>query len=114
MKNTKLKATIAILERWKACHVECKQASDEVMRLFGTDALNQGPLNAMWRAFDFATIMTANTLGDFATEDCTTWLDWFCYENNMGERELHAKNANSKRMKPIRTINDLAKLILEK
>ncbi len=83
------------------------------MRLFGTDALNQGPLNAMWRAFDIATKLTSEKLCGTGNES-ESWLDWFCYENNMGERELRAKNASSKRMKPIRTINDLAKLILEK
>jgi hypothetical protein len=109
MKNQQLQAIIHDLERWKKIHDECKRVSDEVMRLFGSDALNQGPLNAMWRAFDLATNMTGEKLGDEGTE----WLDWFCYENNMGEKGLRASNSAHQKMKPVRTLRDLAKLIVK-
>ena len=45
------------------------------------------------------------------TGDTGEWLDWYWLENDMGEKEMAAKASNWKKIKKIKSLNDLCKLI---
>jgi hypothetical protein len=62
--------------------------------------------NTISDVFEKYTKATAKLIGD-----ADGWLDWYMYENDMGEKEMEAKAASWKRKKKIKNISDLCRLI---
>ena len=62
--------------------------------------------NTISDVFDKYTKATATLIGDTGG-----WLNWYLYENDMGDRAMEAKAASWKRKKKIKNIGDLCRLI---
>lgn len=62
--------------------------------------------DAVWGTMDEYIKLVAKEVGD-----TDGWLDWFIWENDCGASKLKAKAPSWKKVKAIRTIDDLEKLI---
>jgi hypothetical protein len=62
--------------------------------------------NTISDVFEKYTKATAKLIGD-----ADGWLDWYMYENDMGNMAMEAKAASWKRKKKIKNIGDLCRLI---
>ena len=94
---------LEMLSVWKNHYLEINVINNKFYDLFGESAPE-----VFWKSFDLYTEMLSKLLGD-DTDD--NWLDWFCYENNMGERAMDAGYDGN--IKKITTLDDLADLLIE-
>lgn len=100
------KHSLALLKDWKAHHAAVEKLMNGIDFSMGLDA--NGPLfDTVWKLFDAYTDTLSAELGDYSN----TWLQWFCHDNDMGRNGLEA-GYNGK-IKPIKTLADLHKLIVE-
>jgi hypothetical protein len=65
-----------------------------------------------YSAFDALTDAVAIRIGDpmMGTQH-SSWLAWYIYDNNCGEKAMQAKAGAWKKSRPIKTASDLAALI---
>ena len=94
------------LERWEQLQRQAEEAWDKVEAVTGyTDS--ESPLGrAVWSTFDAYTDTLSQLLGDRAD-----LLGWYHAENHMGARGLQASARPGQKLRPIRSIQDLAKLL---
>ncbi len=93
---------VELLNEWKNHYVKLSEMNDKIYDIF------ESPLpDVCWESFDLYTDTLSKLLND-NSED--TWLSWFAYENDMGTKEYDAGYDD---IKPIKTIEDLADLIIE-
>ena len=95
------------LERWQQAHDLMAQKWDAMAGAFGVGMAETPLWEATWGMFQDYT----STLGDLIGDPGGDWLDWFCYENDMGGKGYPAGYDDN--MRPIETLGDLADLILE-
>lgn len=96
----KPKAVLCEVVRLKS---EMDMWSDSITGLFGGDTESMG-LRPPWRLFDAYLKQVEKVVGDDAG-----WVEWFVWENGCGAKALEAGRHG--RMKPVRTVDDLVKLI---
>ena len=94
---------LVLLNEWQEQFELLGGYSDKVYELF-----DGGLPDVVWRTFSLYSNMLSKLLGD-DTDD--TWLDWYCYENDMGKKGYDAGFDGE--VKPIKTLEDLADLIIE-
>lgn len=66
--------------------------------------------NAVWKAYDSYINVVSALIGDTQRNDWDSWVSWYIYDNNCGRSGLPAGVSGNK-MKPIRTVEDLVRLI---
>jgi len=92
---------LALLTEWQAT-VEAQESALEALDT--ALGYSDGPLRqSCHRMQERYTRAIATILGD------DIWLEWFCYENDMGKRGHPAGHEGN--LKPIRTLQDLIGLI---
>lgn len=95
----------ALLGHWLTRFAELESAYKSAREVLGCPP--DSPLiAAMYGAFDDYTKMLARVVGD---ED--GWLEWFLWENDAGKKGLAAKAAHQKKERPVKTLNDLCRLL---
>lgn len=94
------------LQRWEQIQREAEAVWNKLEAVTGyTDS--ESPLGrAVWGTFDAYTRTLADLIGDRAE-----WLEWYHLENQMGARGHEASARPGQKPRPIRNIQDLAKLI---
>lgn len=96
---------LAALGQWQKTYEDLDQSFDLLKPVFGCVA--DGPLwEAAWRGFERYTATLGQLLGDGGD-----WLNWYCYENDMGAEGLRA--GYGEEMRPIKNLDDLLTLIDE-
>jgi hypothetical protein len=95
------------LQEWAATHDRLDQEWDRMSGAFGVSMVETPLWRASWGVFEAYT----KTLGDLIGDPGGGWLDWFCYENDMGGK-VHEAGYDGQ-MRPIETLGDLADLIIE-
>lgn len=97
---------LEILEAWAQAHARTEEAY-EVLKKFGVN-IDAPIADLIWKMFDEATkLASLALLGHPPTVNCP--LSWYCWDNNMGAKELEAGPTGNTR--PIRTLEDLLWLI---
>lgn len=99
--------TIRHLTSWMTAHDRLKAQWEAMAAAFGVGMAYSPLWEASWKMFEAYTA----TLGDMIGENGAAWLEWFCYENDMGGKGYPA--GYDGRMAPIETLGDLADLIVE-
>jgi hypothetical protein len=108
-KTTKKKKTkpdqskITLLKKWVEHHKNMDEINHCIMEALG---LREPPsvVEEYWKLFDSYTELVAKMVGDKHE-----WLNWYCWENKMGESGLEA--GFNKKLHPIKTLEDLLRLI---
>jgi len=99
---------LALLNPW-AAQFEANKAAYEKLE----QALCPHPENpicdAIFNTFSAYTAMLERVMG---VEDFT-WLPWYCFDNDMGDKGHEASPGNGHPRRPVRNLDDLAQLILE-
>ena len=88
------------LRRWELCWVHVEDQYRKLHDLFNA-APESGVCRAMFETFDLYTKMLGKMLGD----QCA-WLEWYCYDNNMGKGGLEVRVGDVE--KKICCLKDLA------
>lgn len=100
------KERMKLLTEWKEQFEKCDQAWTALEKIFrGLDCDSQIG-DAIWRTQQRYTEAVGKLIGDD-----NDWLDWYCYDNNMGADGKKAKAAKWKRLQPVDTLGDLCRLI---
>ena len=73
------------LRTWELCWVNVEDQYRKLQDLFGA-APESGVCRAMFETFDLYTQMLGKALGDQYA-----WLEWYCYDNDMGKKGLEAR-----------------------
>lgn len=96
---------VAALTPWAAHYKAVKAAFDGGSDYFSVE----NPFsNAVWPMFETYTALLSESIGDDID-----MLEWFCFENDMGEKGHEARPSKRHLMRSIRTLDDLAQFILE-
>lgn len=93
-----------LLVDWKKQYDLCYKAQELLDQLF--DNVGSTLDNAIWITFEKYTDALSALVGDNGE-----WLDWFCWENDMGDSCSSAKASSWKKMRKISTLKDLCKII---
>jgi hypothetical protein len=97
-----------LLAAWSTQYTNADVATNQLTDLFGD--ITESKLNrTIWQMFDAHTDALSLLLGDIATALTSTWLHWFCYDNDMGARGFQA--GHNGQLKTIKTFEDLLDLI---
>jgi hypothetical protein len=99
----KRKEKLKLLQNWQQCYDNNEALLKTLIPIFG--CIVESTINKqLWNCFDELTDTTEKLLGsDY------NWLDWYCWENDMGAKGLDA--GYDRNLKPIKTLNDLLDLI---
>ena len=96
---------LAALQNWQTANKNLDAAFDSLKPALGV--LCEGTLwDAVWFTFERYTEILAQLLGDDSG-----WLNWYCYDNDMGE--TGNKAGYGENLLPIEDIDDLLHLIEE-
>jgi len=99
---------LALLKQWQAQYEANKAAYDKLEQAVCPRPEN--PIcDAIFNTFDAYTYMLERVMG---VEEFT-WLTWYCYDNDMGAKGHEASPGNGHPRRPVRSLDDLAQLILE-
>lgn len=63
-------------------------------------------VNSIWQSFEGMLDIIEKQLD-------TSWISWYIFDNQCGEKELRGQTGSMKKLKTIKTTKDLAQLILE-
>ena len=100
--------TLSLLADWQKHHAAIEKLMDGIKDTMGLDI--DGPLfEIVWALFSAYTDMLERVMG---VEDFT-WLPWYCFDNDMGDKGHEASPGNGHPRRPVRSLDDLAQLILE-
>jgi hypothetical protein len=94
---------LKLLEGWKKCHDDNEALLESMKPIFGY-LVESHIFKQLWSSFNYLTLVTETLLGSESE-----WLDWYCWENDMGKKGLEA--GYDKNIKPIKSLNDLLDLI---
>jgi len=90
------KEKLKLLQDWeKQFHVTDK-AWKCLKLLFGNIDCDSAVGKAIWQTFTLYTDALSKSIGDTGA-----WLNWYCWENNMGADGKKAKAAKWKRLQPV-------------
>lgn len=96
---------LAVLQNWQTAYKNLDAAFDLLKPAVGV--LCEGTLwDAVWFTFDQYTEILEHLLGDDSG-----WLNWYCYENDMGAKGYEAGYGEN--LRPIEDLDDLLWLIEE-
>ena len=101
---TKDKA-IGLLQRWQDTHTALEAAYSPLEKAFGASYEGELP-DAMWGMFDAYTELLAGILGD--TQD---WLQWYCFETEMGKKDMRVFIPEVWDNAPVKNVSDLYTVI---
>ena len=98
---------IKLLEAWQRQHEQCEKVYQLSKELMGSNP--DCPLMAtLWDTLQAYTRALAVLIGD-----SDGWLEWYQWDNGMGEKALKARASSWKRFRSIKNVRDLADLILD-
>ncbi len=103
---------IALLKQWQAQYDSNELACAALRKAMG-DIAESPVFNAIWGSFDRYTEQVAARIGDIETPNDpnkTTWMNWFCFDNDMGSRGLEA-GIHGGEQHAIKTLADLLWII---
>lgn len=95
---------IDLLQKWQASYQRINSVMEALHAVVGVEPESQLH-EAVWKMFSDYTRALESQLGN-----CDGWLTWYCDINKMGRKGLHMQPAG-RRMRPIRTLEDLVWLI---
>ena len=101
---TKDKA-IGLLQRWQDSYNSLEAAYEPLTKAFGATYEGELP-DAVWGMFDAYTNTLAHALGD--TED---WLGWYCFETDMGKKDMRVFIPEVWDNAPVKNVSDLYTVI---
>lgn len=101
---TKDKA-LGTLQRWQDMYNNLEAAYSPLEKAFGASYEGELP-DAMWRMFDSYTELLGDVLGD--TQD---WLSWYCYETDMGKKDMRVFIPDVWNHLPVKNVSDLYAVI---
>lgn len=96
---------IGLLQRWQDTHTALEAAYSPLEKAFGASYEGELP-EAMWGMFDACTDLLAGILGD--TQD---WLQWYCFETEMGKKNMRVFIPEVWDSAPVKNVNDLYTVI---
>lgn len=101
---------INLLMEWEKTYYKIDAYWEKLNDLF--DMYPDSPIGEIiWGTFHTYTNLVAKSIGDNAH-----WLEWYCWENNMGKNEYEAKASNwdvEQKITNIETLCDLIEVDLE-
>lgn len=98
------KEVLVLLKEWERSYKELCKQFDKLHEVF---PFNEAPLeDSVFVTFDNYTKVLSKLVGDKAE-----WLDWYCFENNFGEKKMKVKTGDKE--KAIKNFNDLIEVLLE-
>jgi hypothetical protein len=101
----KTKERMLLLTEWKNQYEYCSKVwnmLDKVIRIECDSMLG----NALWGTFEKYTDVVSKLVGDTGT-----WLSWYCWENDMGQRNFEAQASSWKKERKICNLSDLCQII---
>jgi|GEM_PF-1067000 len=94
---------ISELRKWRKTYRRLNKDFEKIESALGSCA--DWPLwETVWKGFEAYTDTLSRLIGDN-----DKWLDWFCYENDMGAKGYEAGHGDN--VRPIKTLDDLLDLI---
>ena len=100
------KERLALLKEWNEMHDNLDKSWHQFIACIGTQMVESPLWTATWRIFEKYTEQLGIQLGTYGPG----WLNWYCYENEMGASQ---KLAGYDKIRPIRNLRDLERLIRE-
>lgn len=95
---------LIFLEEWKENYRKVEEKCDELAEILG-DIFDSPLFERIWGMFQSYTEALSALIGDESE-----WLDWYCYECDMGNTPMEA-GRNDNDMRLIETLNDLLDII---
>ena len=96
---------LELLKEWETCYNDIDGTWETLSDLF--NMYPDSPVGKIiWNTFELYTKLVSKSVGDNAE-----WLDWYCWENDMGKNAYEAKASNWKEDKKITSIEILCDLI---
>ncbi len=105
MKSKPTTEILARLKIWLALFRRIETVYDDLKRTFCA-APESEIVATLYATHDAYTKLLAETIG---CDD--EWLDWYLWDNDAGAKGLEAKAAGWKRMRKIKTLEDLAAIV---
>lgn len=96
---------INLLQRWQDTYIALEAAYGPLEKAFGASYEGELP-DAMWQMFDAYTQLLVDILGD--TQD---WLNWYCYETDMGKKEMRVFIPEVWDNAPVKNVSELYTII---
>ena len=100
------KERMKLLTEWKEQFEKCDNTWTDLEKLFRGLDCDSAVGKAIWQTFTLYTDALSKSIGDTGA-----WLNWYCWENNMGADGKKAKAAKWKRLQPVNTLSDLRRII---
>ena len=104
IKMTKDEA-FGFLQRWQDSYNNLEAAYEPLTKAFGATYEGELP-DAVWGMFDAYTELLAGILGD--TQD---WLQWYCFETEMGKKNMRVFIPEVWDNAPMKNVSDLYTVI---
>lgn len=102
---------LALLTEWKSRHDKLDAAFKPLLALFPS-AFESDLWDSSWCLFDAYTQQLAERFGDGSRDEWgNNWLTWYAMENGFGSKGYGAKSEHTAKLRPIRTLEDLADLL---
>lgn len=101
---TKDKAII-LLQRWQNTYIALEAAYEPLEKAFGASYEGELP-DAMWEMFDVYTELLGDVLGD-----TQAWLQWYCFETDMGKKDVCVFIPEVWDNAPVKNVTDLYTII---
>lgn len=102
----KTKERMMLLMEWEKQFYLIDEAWTSLEKLFRGLDCDSEIGKAIWGTFEKYTTALSAQIGDNGS-----WLDWYCWENDMGLRMMEAKAASWKKMRKIVNLEVLCRLI---
>ena len=100
------KERMKLLTEWKEQFEKCDNTWTDLEKLFRGLDCDSAVGKAIWQTFTLYTDALSKSIGDTGA-----WLNWYCWENNMGDKKYEAKASTWKKMRKIVNLEVLCKLI---
>ena len=107
------KEKLSLLTDWKNSYIKLDNAYDKLSKAFGCHLIDSDIFDSAFMMFDRYTKTVAMLLDCNNTLLCHVedWLSWYCYETNMGSKDMDAQADSWKKARKIKTVKDLLDII---
>jgi hypothetical protein len=97
------KTALLFLEEWNEAHNKIEKAFSALNAAVGMSPESQVG-EALWTSFGLYTDLLEEKI---RPGELSHWLDWFCWDNDMGVKGLAVKPTADSELIPIRNLEDL-------
>ncbi len=85
---------------------ELNKLSEHMADIFGCSSTDGAFWDPVWKLLDVAIDQLSENIGDRSD-----WISWYIFDNQCGKKGLEVRLADGKKLKKIKTVDDLVKVI---